>query len=140
MTIDTPSTPETDLNQSLDPRLDEGLAKIHQHLLSLQHPDGYWWANLESNVTMTAEAILLHKIWGIADRLPVAKAENYLRQEQRDHGGWELYYGDGGELSTTIEAYMGLRLLGVPADDPALVNAKAFHFGTGRHQQSSRIY
>ena len=41
----------------------------------------------------------------------------------RPGGGWELYYDDGGELSTSIEAYMALRLLGVPAYDPALVRA-----------------
>ena len=43
----------------------------------------------------------------------MAKVETYLRSQQREHGGWELYYGDGGDLSTTVEAYMALRLLGV---------------------------
>ena len=36
----------------------------------------------------------------------------YLLREQRAHGGWELYYGDGGEISTTIEAYFALKLTG----------------------------
>jgi len=31
------------------------------YLLSTQYPDGYWWAELESNVTITSEAILLPK-------------------------------------------------------------------------------
>jgi len=96
------------------------------YLLKLQNPAGYWWAELESNVTMTAEVVLLHTIWGTARTRPLAKAEAYLRAEQRDHGGWELFYGDGGDLSTSIEAYMGLRLLGVAADDPAMVRAARF--------------
>ncbi|MBD2081634.1 squalene--hopene cyclase [Leptolyngbya sp. FACHB-17] len=102
-----------------------------QYLLSLQKPEGYWWAELESNVTITAETILLHKIWGTDQARPLHKAEDYLRSQQRDHGGWELYYNDGGDLSTTVEAYMALRLLGVAAADSALVRAKGFILARG---------
>jgi squalene-hopene/tetraprenyl-beta-curcumene cyclase len=104
----------------------EAIAASQQYLLSIQNPTGYWWAELESNVTITAEAVLLHKIWGTDETRPLHKVEAYLRQEQRQHGGWELYYGDGGELSTSVEAYMALRLLGVPASDPAMIRAQAF--------------
>jgi len=111
--------------------LDRSLDRLKHHLLSLQHDEGYWWANLESNVTMTAEAILLYKIWGIGDRLPLTKAERYLRDAQNESGAWELYKGDGGELSVTIEAYMALRLLDVPTDDPALERARDFILDRG---------
>ncbi|MBD2020501.1 squalene--hopene cyclase [Leptolyngbya sp. FACHB-36] len=111
--------------------LDEAIVRSQTYLLSLQHSAGYWWAHLESNVTITAEVVLLHKIWGTDFDRPLHKVEAYLRREQRDHGGWELFYGDGGELSTTVEAYMALRLLGVPASDPALLRAKAFILARG---------
>ncbi|MEH2261824.1 squalene--hopene cyclase [Nostoc sp.] len=104
----------------------EAIAASQEYLLSIQNPTGYWWAELESNVTITAEAVLLHKIWGTDQTRPLHKVAAYLRDEQRQHGGWELYYGDGGELSTSVEAYMALRLLGVPANDPAMIRAKAF--------------
>ncbi|MGA7937707.1 MAG: squalene--hopene cyclase, partial [Kovacikia sp.] len=107
-------------------KLDEIIARSQEYLLSTQHPDGYWWAELESNVTITAEVVLLHKIWGTDATRPLAKVEQYLRSQQRSHGGWELFYGDGGELSTSVEAYMGLKLLGVPETDPALQQAKKF--------------
>ncbi|TAF08157.1 MAG: squalene--hopene cyclase [Nostocales cyanobacterium] len=103
----------------------EAITASQKHLLSIQKPDGYWWAELESNVTITAEAVLLHKIWGTDKTRPLHKVETYLRSQQREHGGWELFYGDGGELSTTVEAYMALRLLGVPPTDPALIKAKS---------------
>ncbi|MFM7575681.1 MAG: squalene--hopene cyclase, partial [Microcystaceae cyanobacterium] len=61
------------------------------------------------------------------------------RQQQNDQGGWELYYGDGGDLSTSIEAYMALRVLGVPAEDPALQKAKAFIIRQGGISKS-RIF
>ncbi|MCZ2201699.1 squalene--hopene cyclase [Cylindrospermopsis raciborskii] len=104
----------------------QAIAASQEHLLSIQRPEGYWWGELESNVTITVEVLLLHKIWGTCQNRALYKIENYLRCQQREHGGWELYYGDGGDLSTSVEAYMGLRLLGVPATDAALVKAKSW--------------
>lgn len=112
--------------KTTESRLKQAIARSQDHLFSIQNPDGYWWAELESNVTITAEVVLLHKIWHTDKTRPLEKAEAYLRSQQRKHGGWELYYGDGGDLSTSVEAYMALRLLGVPAEDPALVKAQKF--------------
>jgi len=109
----------------------EAIANTQNYLLNLQYPEGYWWAELESNVTITSEVVLLHKIWGTDQERPLQKVEAYLRSQQREHGGWELCYGDGGEISTSVEAYMALRLLGVPATDPAMLKAKKFILGRG---------
>lgn len=106
--------------------LAEAIAASQKYLLSLQNPAGYWWAELESNVTITAEVVLLHKIWGTDKSRPLDKVITYLRSQQREHGGWELFYDDGGELSTSVEAYMALRLLGVPATDPDMLRARDF--------------
>ena len=111
--------------------LDTAIGRTQRYLLSQQHPEGYWWANLESNVTITAEVVLLHKIWGTDTDRPLAKMAAYLRAQQRSHGGWELFYKDGGELSTSVEAYMALRLLGVAASDPDMQRAKAFILAKG---------
>jgi squalene-hopene/tetraprenyl-beta-curcumene cyclase len=107
-------------------RIQEAIAASQNYLLSIQYPDGYWWAELESNVTITSEVVLLHKIWGTDTERPLHKVETYLRSQQREHGGWELFYGDGGELSTSVEAYMALKLLGVDETDPAMEKARKF--------------
>ncbi len=112
-------------------QVEDAIARSQNYLLSLQYPDGYWWAELESNVTITAEVVLLHKLWGTDKTCPLHKVEAYLRSQQREHGGWELFYGDGGELSTAVEAYMALRLLGVPVTDPALEKARSFILNKG---------
>lgn len=104
----------------------KAIALGQKYLLSIQYPEGYWWAELESNVSITSEMVLLHKIWGTDGTRPLEKTISYLRSQQRDHGGWELFYGDGGELSVSVEAYMALRLLGIPQEDPALIKAKKF--------------
>jgi squalene-hopene/tetraprenyl-beta-curcumene cyclase len=103
-------------------QLEKTIFASQEHLLSIQHPDGYWWADLESNVTMTAEFVLLHKIWGTDASRPMEKAKTFIQSQQREHGGWELYFGDGGDLSTSIEAYAALKLLGVAATEPFLEN------------------
>jgi squalene-hopene/tetraprenyl-beta-curcumene cyclase len=111
--------------------LADAIARAADALFSDQQPDGYWWAELQSNVSITAEVILLHRIWGTFGHVPRRAAERYFRGEQRGHGGWELAYGDGGELSVSVEAYMALRLLGVEREDPALVRARSFILGRG---------
>ncbi|PSP17053.1 MAG: squalene--hopene cyclase [Cyanobacteria bacterium QS_8_64_29] len=115
------------------------IAAGQEYLLGLQAPAGYWQSELESNVTITAEIVLLHKIWGTEGDRPLDKAAAYLRQQQLDNGGWSLFYGDGGHLSTAIEAYMALRLLGVPASDAALGRARDFILARGGIS-SARIF
>lgn len=111
--------------------LDQAIVASQDYLLGQQYPEGYWWDELQSNVTMAAEAVLLHKIWGTDGDRPLHKVVTYLLKEQRASGGWELYYSDGGDLSTSIEAYLALRLLGMPASDPAMTQAKSFILSKG---------
>jgi squalene-hopene/tetraprenyl-beta-curcumene cyclase len=116
-----------------------GVRRATDALFRKQQPDGYWWAELQSNPSITAEVLLLHHVWGNFDRVPKRQAEAYFRGEQRAHGGWELAYDDGGELSVSIESYLALRLLGVAADDPALERARTFILARGGIS-SSRIF
>jgi squalene-hopene/tetraprenyl-beta-curcumene cyclase len=111
--------------------LSQAILSSQDYLLSHQYPDGYWWGELESNITLIAETVLLHKIWGTDTILPLHKVETYLRRQQNEQGGWELFYRDGGEISTSVEAYMALRLLGVSQEDPALIRAKDFILSKG---------
>lgn len=115
------------------------LTRATAALFRLQQPGGWWWAELESNVTITAEVVLLHRIWGTFERVPQRRAERYFRKEQRAHGGWELAFGDGGDLSATVEAYLALRMLGVPPEDPALELARGFVLERGGIERS-RIF
>lgn len=123
--------------------LEAAITASQSYLLTQQDEKGYWWAELESNVSITSEVVLLHKIWGTDRSRPLAKVETYLRSQQRDHGGWELYFGDGGEISVSVEAYMALKLLGVSATDPAMVRAREFileHGGISRTRVFTKLH
>ncbi|WP_298436039.1 squalene--hopene cyclase, partial [Geobacter sp.] len=91
-----------------------------------QLPEGYWWAELESNATITAEYIMLFHFMGLVDKEKERKMANYLLREQTDEGCWCIYFGGPGDLSTTIETYFALKLAGYPADHPAMKKARAF--------------
>lgn len=91
-----------------------------------QLPEGYWWAELESNVTISAEYLMLFHFLGMVDKERERKLANYILSKQTAEGHWSIYYQGPGDLSTTIEAYFALKLAGYPADHPAMEKARAF--------------
>src|SRR5436190_21053682 len=82
------------------------------HLLSLQDPDGWWKGELETNVTMDAEDLLLREFLGIREPEATERAAAWIRSQQRGDGSWSNFFGGPGDLSTTVEAYVALRLAG----------------------------
>jgi len=89
-------------------------------LLDHQDSDGWWSGELETNVTMTAEHVLLCRFLGV-DLAPIREgAIRHVLGAQRSDGSWGLYYEAPGDLSTTIEAYAALKVLGVDPGSPPM--------------------
>ncbi|MEX2974575.1 squalene--hopene cyclase [Streptomyces sp. C184] len=101
-------------------------ARATDHLLSVQDPAGWWKGDLETNVTMDAEDLLLRQFLGLQDPELTEAAARYIRGEQCPDGTWATFYGGPGELSTTIEAYVALRLAGDAPDAPHMAKASAW--------------
>jgi squalene-hopene/tetraprenyl-beta-curcumene cyclase len=131
------STGQSAIKQDTQSRVADAIRRAQGYLLAQQKPEGYWWAELEANVTLTAEYVMLHRLLIDADprnrfsngrdrERQVAQMARYLLRQQRAHGGWELFFGDGGEISTTVEAYFALKLAGYGEDEPALRQARQF--------------
>src|SRR3569623_235519 len=80
--------------------------------LGSQIEPGFWWAELESNATMDAEYVLMTHFLGRRDDAIWQRIARDIRCYQRDDGSWALYAGAPGDLSTTIECYFALRLIG----------------------------
>ena len=102
------------------------LERSREHLLSLQDPSGWWKGELQTNVTMDAEDMLLREFLGIRESAATERSAAWIRSEQREDGSWSTFYGGPGDLSTTIEAYVALRLAGDPADAAHMRAAAAF--------------
>ncbi|HZC28423.1 MAG TPA: prenyltransferase/squalene oxidase repeat-containing protein, partial [Gaiellaceae bacterium] len=93
--------------------LDRGLELAAQRLLDLQHPEGWWKGELESNVTMTAQHLFWHHVLGLRTPQLDRKIANELLARQRGDGTWAIWFDGPGDLDTTIEAYAALKLAGV---------------------------
>jgi squalene-hopene/tetraprenyl-beta-curcumene cyclase len=101
--------------QALD--LDRAVERATARLFELQHPDGWWVGELESNATMIAQHLFWHHFLGLRTPELDRKIANELLARRRDDGTWSIWFDGPGDLSTTIEAYVALRLTGVDAGD-----------------------
>ncbi|MFJ8042314.1 squalene--hopene cyclase [Kitasatospora sp. NPDC096147] len=115
------------------------LARATGELLSRQSPDGWWKGDLETNVTMDAEDLLLRQFLGIREPEQTAASAAWIRSQQREDGTWSTFYGGPPELSTTVEAYVALKLAG---DDPQAPHmaAAARYVRDGGGIAASRVF
>jgi squalene-hopene/tetraprenyl-beta-curcumene cyclase len=90
--------------------LDEAIDRGTRRLLELQRADGIWVGELESNVTMTAQ----HLFWNHALGLRTPELDrgiaNELLARMRADGTWSIWFEGPADLSTSIEAYVALRM------------------------------
>ena len=92
------------------------LGKAARHLLELQDEQGWWQGELETNVTIDAEDLLLREFLGIRTAEQTDATARWIRSRQRPDGTWSNSYGGKPDLSTTVEAYVALRLAGDSPD------------------------
>ncbi|MCC6179352.1 MAG: squalene--hopene cyclase [Chloroflexi bacterium] len=102
----------------------DALRRAVDWLLNQQSSEGWWAGELETNVTMTAEHVLLLRFLGL-DVAPIrAGAIRHFLQNQREDGSWALYFEGPADLSTTIEAYVALKVLGLDPASPPMTRAR----------------
>src|ERR671930_368451 len=93
--------------------LDRALERGVERLLALQHRDGWWKGELESNATMIAQHLFWHHFLGLRTRELDRKIANELLSRRRDDGTWSIWFEGPADLSTTIESYVALKMCGV---------------------------
>jgi squalene-hopene/tetraprenyl-beta-curcumene cyclase len=105
----------------------ESLDRAVAHLLSLQHPEGWWKGELETNVTIDAEDIFLRHYLELPDVTETTRRSAvWIRSKQRTDGSWATFFGGPADLSTTVEAYVALRMAGDPPEAAHMRRAAAF--------------
>jgi squalene-hopene/tetraprenyl-beta-curcumene cyclase len=123
VTIEPAAAPAAPVVGLSEPRA--ALKRACRHLRSLQHEDGWWKGELETNVTMDAEDLLLREFLGIRTPELTARAAEWIRSKQCQDGSWAQFFGGPPELSTTVEAYVALRLAGDGPEEPHMRAAAA---------------
>jgi squalene-hopene/tetraprenyl-beta-curcumene cyclase len=93
-------------------------------LLSKQHEDGYWCGELEADTTLESDYILMHALLGTGNQERFQKCANYILRHQNEDGGWPIYNGGPSNISASVKAYFGLKLVGYKPDHPALERAR----------------
>ena len=113
-----------DAPRDRDDRVAQAIARATQYLLAQQHARGQWQAPLEADASMEAEYVFFnHLLQREKPEFDGRLTERLLALQGAD-GGWPLWRGGPPDLSTTVEAYAALRLLGLGADEPALARAR----------------
>ncbi|HEY4997075.1 MAG TPA: squalene--hopene cyclase [Solirubrobacteraceae bacterium] len=97
-----------------------------EHLLAMQDEAGWWRGELQTNVTMDAEDMLLREFLGVRRPEESERSAAWIRSQQRADGTWANFHGGPGELSTTIEAYWALRLVGDTPEAEHMLRAAEF--------------
>ena len=100
-------------------------------LLRMQSVEGWWKGELETNVTIDAEDLLLRQFLGIRTEVQTDTTATWIRSRQRDDGTWAKYAGGPPDLSSTVEAYLALRLAGDPPDAAHMRAATSFVCAAG---------
>jgi squalene-hopene/tetraprenyl-beta-curcumene cyclase len=121
----------------------ETLHRARDHVLGLQHPQGWWQGELETNVTMDAEDLLLREFLGLHDDKQTESAARWIRSQQRADGTWANFFDGPGDLSTTVEAYVALKLAGDAPDAPHMRTARGWilaHGGVEATRVFTRIW
>src|ERR1700754_1605280 len=114
-----------------------------EHLRSLQDEAGWWKGELATNVTMDAEDLLLREFLGIRQPEETAESARWIRSQQRADGTWASFEGGPPELSTTVEAWVALRLAGDPVSAPHMLRAQEWvlaHGGLEKTRVFTRIW
>ena len=109
------------------------------HLKGLQRDGGWWKGELQTNVTMDAEDLLMREFLGIRTERDTEQAARWIRSQQRADGTWANFHGGPGDLSTTLEAWVALRLAGDSPDEAHMRRAAGF-VRAGGGVEASRVF
>jgi squalene-hopene/tetraprenyl-beta-curcumene cyclase len=106
--------------------------RAQRSLIQQQHAEGYWQAPLEANAEMNAEYVIFRRFMELeSDPALEAKLKKLLLELQQPDGSWTLFPGGEGDLSTTIESYFALKLVGLRAGDEPMMQSRRWILSKG---------
>ncbi len=112
--------------ENLQWRANEAIGRATEFLMACQREDHHWCAELESNATITAEYVFLRQLLGLGFGSRTDRIARYLMKQQNHNGSWGIARHWDGDVSTSVEVYLALRILGVSPLHPTLLSAERY--------------
>jgi squalene-hopene/tetraprenyl-beta-curcumene cyclase len=129
-------------SEELAERARAAAARARDFAYAIRRADGHWCAELESNTTVTAEYVFMRQALGLDLTAKREALVRYFFRQQKSDGSWGLATNHAGDVSTTGETYLALRILGVSFDDPRMKEAERYvlmHGGLEKMRVFTRI-
>jgi squalene-hopene/tetraprenyl-beta-curcumene cyclase len=120
------------VNDTLLTAAQQKIQRAAEHLLSLQHEDGYWCALLTADTTLESDYILLqlwmhspeNGVWNPPDRGKIRRAAERILSKQLADGGFNIYVKGPSEISASVKAYFALKIAGIPVTDERMARLR----------------
>ena len=104
---------------------DDSLTRACHHLVSLQQDDGAWQGEMVWCTMILSQVVIVRTLAGRPiDAEAARRMIRHYAVTRTAEGVWGLHPESGGYVFTTTLAYVALRLLGVPPDDPLVATAR----------------
>lgn len=112
--------------------LEQAIERAREKLLSLQRPEGYWWAELEADASVAAGYIpVMHFMGRQISEARKRRITHFVKSRQNPDGSWPAYHGGPGDLSVSIQVYFALKLAGVSPEEEFMKKARGFILSRG---------
>ena len=105
--------------------LEQAITRAQQHLISLQHPEGYWIGELIVDSTLCSDYVTFMHWSGDIDLNLQQKCIDHILSRQLPDGGWNIYPEGPSEVNASVKAYLALKLAGFSQEDRILSLARA---------------
>ena len=119
------------MQDSLLARAVQALSRAKQYSLETVQSDGHWNGELLSNATITAEYVFLYQSIGHDLKRDRKALVRHLLADQQADGSWAIAPNYPGDVSTTTEAYLALKILGLEEQEEVLSRARHFVLSCG---------
>lgn len=94
-------------------------------LIKRQKTDGHWHEGLGNKVSVDAHHLLLYTFLGLAVPGTSRASANWIKSGQSAQGGWPNFAGGPDQVSTSVMAYLALRVAGDLPGEPHMEAAAA---------------
>ena len=127
--------PDISMNRLSVPGLDSSIEQARECLFSQfqwqeqagnsRQAEGFWCGELEADSSIESDYILFLYLFDREKyRDKIARLASFVVRHQLDDGSWNIYEGGPGEISTTVKAYVALKIAGHREADPVLSRAR----------------